>query len=334
MQTDPATYKPNERVLCFHGPMLYEAKIVKTPDEYTEEEKSNVDDDRTSNEAQDTVSLSEPPYFVHYKGWKQTWDEWVPVGRILKWTEENLKTQKELKNAVLASSKKPPKHSDKKLGNIKHEGRETTPTSAARGQKRAREVELDKAAEEYARRPLVKINIPDSLKAQLVDDWENITKNQQLVTLPRDPDIQTLLSQYCASTNPKKSGTAEADIFEEVIVGIKTYFERSLGNILLYRFERQQYVDIRRSHENKPLIEIYGAEHLLRLFVSLPELIAQTNMDIQSVQVLREHIEDLLKYFIPTSFLIYRFMAKNQKQFFLREYCNASPSYQSMVKNN
>lgn len=54
--------------------------------------------------------------------------------------------------------------------------------------------------------------------------------------------------------------------------------------------------------------EIYGAEHLLRLFgmalvgvflliiVSLPGLIAHTSMDQQSIQTLKDHIEGILKY--------------------------------------
>lgn len=52
--------------------------------------------------------------------------------------------------------------------------------------------------------------------------------------------------------------------------GIVLYFDKALGNNLLYRFERAQYVDIRRkTAEARPMSEIYGAEHLLRLFGQL-----------------------------------------------------------------
>jgi mortality factor 4-like protein 1 len=89
------------------------------------------------------------------------------------------------------------------------------------------------------------------------------------VPLPRNPNVVNILQAYSAaekSARPKRPGSAEADIFEEVISGIQVYFDRCLGNILLYRFERQQYVDIRRSNDGKEMSEIYGAEHLLRLF--------------------------------------------------------------------
>jgi mortality factor 4-like protein 1 len=56
-------------------------------------------------------------------------------------------------------------------------------------------------------------------------------------------------------------------VLAEVMSGIVLYFDKALGNNLLYRFERAQYVDIRRkTAEARPMSEIYGAEHLLRLF--------------------------------------------------------------------
>jgi mortality factor 4-like protein 1 len=52
----------------------------------------------------------------------------------------------------------------------------------------------------------------------------------------------------------------------EIIAGITLYFDKALGNNLLYRFERAQYVEQKRAATDKPMSEIYGAEHLLRLF--------------------------------------------------------------------
>ncbi len=54
--------------------------------------------------------------------------------------------------------------------------------------------------------------------------------------------------------------------------GIQAYFDRALGSILLYRFERKQYQQIQQKHEDTPLSQIYGAEHLVRLFGMSPSL--------------------------------------------------------------
>jgi mortality factor 4-like protein 1 len=116
--------------------------------------------------------------------------------------------------------------------------------------------------------------MPDRLKSLLVDDWENITKNLQLVQLPSNEPAGVILDkyqEYAVSTGNKNS--TERDILEEVVAGLKEYFNKGLGRLLLYRFEREQFYDIytRISKpgdelEGKALADIYGGEHLLRLF--------------------------------------------------------------------
>jgi len=71
----------NERVLAFHGPLIYEAKILKVSPEGNNK------------------------YFIHYHGWNKNWDEWVPEPRILKYTESNLDRKKELIKAHDANVK-------------------------------------------------------------------------------------------------------------------------------------------------------------------------------------------------------------------------------------
>uniref|UniRef100_A0A8C4NGG3 Mortality factor 4 like 1 n=1 Tax=Eptatretus burgeri TaxID=7764 RepID=A0A8C4NGG3_EPTBU len=65
-----------ERVLCFHGPLLYEAKCVKI-----------------------LVKDKHIKYFVHYNGWNKNWDEWVPETRVLKYVDTNLQKQKDLQRS-------------------------------------------------------------------------------------------------------------------------------------------------------------------------------------------------------------------------------------------
>jgi hypothetical protein len=96
------------------------------------------------------------------------------------------------------------------------------------------------------------------------------------------------------------SGVTES--MEQVVKGLKVYFNKALGNILLFRFERLQYVDLTKNHKDKTMGEIYGVMHLLRLFglqilivVQLPSLIAHTNMDADAICILRDHLVTFLK---------------------------------------
>ncbi|KAK4135666.1 hypothetical protein BT67DRAFT_355466, partial [Trichocladium antarcticum] len=132
-------FAKDERVLCFHMEMLYEAKIL----------------DIMAAEGADGSWL----YKIHYKGWKSSWDDWVPQDRVRKFTDEN----KDLASQLLAQFKmlqsgKAAKQS-KKVGGGGGAGRATgsdmssargseerTASAAAatgRGPRRARDYELE-----------------------------------------------------------------------------------------------------------------------------------------------------------------------------------------------
>lgn len=192
----------------------------------------------------------------------------------------------------------PPRREEKRLGKRHREG---------------------EGEEDYLKRPEIKISIPELLKVQLVDDWEAITKNQQvrfalprhsadltfqLVPIPRNPSVDQILEQYTSyveQTYPDRQ-----NLTSEVTLGLRLYFNKCLGNNLLYKFERGQYSDhFKTLTEDQEVSSIYGAEHLLRLFVNLPELIAHTVMDVDTVRVLKENMVDFLKYGLPLPSLRY-----------------------------
>ncbi|KAF7142086.1 hypothetical protein RHSIM_Rhsim06G0056500 [Rhododendron simsii] len=83
-----------------------------------------------------------------------------------------------------------------------------------------------------------------------------------LVRLPRNPNIDDILKKYL-DHRLKKDG-AIADSIEEILNGLRCYFDKALPAMLLYKSERQQYQDATADHV--PPSTVYGAEHLLRLF--------------------------------------------------------------------
>ncbi|MCJ1433102.1 Esa1p-associated factor [Xylographa pallens] len=179
--------------------------------------------------------------------------------------------------------------------------------------------------ESFHSRPQIRIPCPDNLKSLLVDDWENVTKNLLLVPLPSKTPVTLILDTYFDEEKGKRRlGSAEADLLEEVVAGVKEYFDKCLGRILLYRFEREQFFEVRGlwegavggEWEGKGPGDVYGAEHLARLFVSMPELIAQTNMDHQAVNRLREELAKLTQW-----------LGKNASKYFTAEYESATQEY-------
>lgn len=131
--------------------------------------------------------------------------------------------------------------------------------------------------EHFQARPSVRIVMPDNLKSLLVDDWEQVTKNQCVVKLPAEYPVRQILQDWHDEEASKRtSSSVDEDVLEEVVAGLLEYFDKCLDKILLYRYERPQYRNLRRKFEaatgdlsDKGPIDVYGAEHLIRLFSEL-----------------------------------------------------------------
>lgn len=135
----------------------------------------------------------------------------------------------------------------------------------------------------------------------------------QLVPLPRTPSVKDILSDYESSqTSSSSSGSSRhvsrsASLTHEIVSGLKLYFEKSIGNNLLYRFERGQYGEIKKKYqgpnvpeeEKKEMIEVYGVEHLLRLFGELLSRFLTCASVLQSITFLLTR--SLLTSFSSTS---------------------------------
>ena len=99
--------------------------------------------------------------------------------------------------------------------------------------------------ESFLSRPSIRINVPDHLKNLLVDDWENVTKSLLLVPLPSQAPANYIIDDFFNEEKMnRRLGSPEADILEEFCAGLKMYFEKAVGKILLYRFERSQLAEV------------------------------------------------------------------------------------------
>ncbi|KAL4832560.1 hypothetical protein H8958_007877, partial [Nasalis larvatus] len=269
-------------------------------------------------------------YFLHYRGWNKNWDEWVPESRVPKYVDTNLQKQRELQKASqeqyaegnmrgAAPGKKTSglqqKNVEKAPGN--GDGGSTSETPQPPRKERAQVDPTVENEETFMNRVEVKVKIPEELKLWLVDDWDLITRQKQLFYLPAKKNVDSILEDYANYKKSHENTDNKEYAVNEVVAGIKEYFNVMLGTQLLYKFERPQYAEILADHPDAPMSQVYGAPHLLRLFVRIGAMLAYTSLDEKSLALLLNYLHDFLKY-----------LAKNSATLFsASDYDVAAPEY-------
>ncbi|KAL5967252.1 hypothetical protein TSMEX_005019 [Taenia solium] len=371
-----------EKVLCFHGPLLYQAKIL---------------DVKVEGEGYQ--------YFVHYQGWNKNWDEWVKEERMFKYDAEGLRMQKDVEKLAMSGKKlkvlrksdlkkqpypppeviehigitmeatsetgtlcfpllnfrnaglsanttegpespkieepEPPDTSDSDVQApavpVKTEGElapllpppKAPPNAGCGGsrKRRARSIAsiTGETEEGFLKRTRIKVELTDTLKAWLVDDWDLTTKQSRLVSLPARKSIARVFdeyleqgkSQHCTTNATQSPFTVTQEFRREFVNGLRVNFNFILGSQLLYKFERPQYAELLKSHASLEMVDLYGPMHLLRLLVRLRDLITFVKTDPTSVGLLEAVTADFVAY-----------LDRNNEEYFkLEDYISATPDY-------
>ncbi|XP_022624000.1 mortality factor 4-like protein 1 isoform X3 [Seriola dumerili] len=181
------------------------------------------------------------------------------------------------------------------------EGTSSGETPQGPRKKRARVDPTVESEEMFTNRVEVKVKIPEELKPWLVDDWDLITRQKQLFHLPAKKNIETVLEDYANYKKAKGNSDNKEYAVNEVVAGIREYFNVMLGTQLLYKFERPQYAEVLAEHPDMPMSQVYGAPHLLRLFVRIGAMLAYTPLDEKSLALLLSYLQDFLKYLVKNS---------------------------------
>uniref|UniRef100_A0A0K8REZ0 Mortality factor 4-like protein 2 n=1 Tax=Ixodes ricinus TaxID=34613 RepID=A0A0K8REZ0_IXORI len=197
-------------------------------------------------------------------------------------------------NPPSGSVRKTRKNKQKTPGN--GDGGSTSEAPQPPRKKRARADPTVESEEAFKNRMEVKVKIPEELKPWLVEDWDLVTRQKQLFQLPAKKNVDAILEEYASCKKSQGYVDNKEYAVNEVVAGIKEYFNVMLGTQLLYKFERPQYAEILLAHPDAPMSQVYGAPHLLRLFVRIGAMLAYTPLDEKSLALLLGYLHDFLKY--------------------------------------
>ncbi|CAI2165214.1 5267_t:CDS:2 [Funneliformis geosporum] len=288
-------YQKGEEALCYHGPTVYVAQILDTRILYTSK-----------------VGEVGPQYHVHYKGWNKKWDEWVPESRLLKKTQENIDMYMMPRKHFIME---PSEHDlIDNIDNNKRRSKEDESDSEGCGDKKNPKLR--------SKRIRLSVDISIEEKVRMVDEWQWVTKNQLIIhPMPREKTVDDILKEfldwYLERLRERNKITKQQELdVEDDVEDFKEFFNEALPVNLLYRFERQQFVELVEKYPELSYSSIYGAEHLMRLIVKIPDLVFSVQMKEEKA----EEIQVLIKEMIE-------FIQLKCKTYYAAQYEPADPAY-------
>lgn len=143
------------------------------------------------------------------------------------------------------------------------------------------------------------IKIPDDLRKVLTDDLKFINSAKRLYEIPSEVNVALVVDEYVtmlAENKVSDSCNPSPMTSKDFFVGIIEYFDRLLGNQLLYEPERDQHLSIKNDFVDVAMSKIYPPIYLLRLLVRLNNLLHFNNTSQEIMKFSMDHLDKFVKY--------------------------------------
>eukprot|EP00793_Prasinoderma_coloniale_P006242 PRCOL_00001072-RA len=328
----PCRFSLGASVLAFHGPAIYEAKVIAAQygldappakKRAKKESKSGGASAAADNGAGNGGGNRRWFVKLHWKGWSARWEQWQPEDQVLEVNPENRKLQKQTekglvkkgvieqvlaknaeevrRNASSVAAASAPSGGAAASSPAANNKRKAEPTPAKGGDSKqggTAKVKCSKGETPEKVNADLEVTLGQQLKKRMLDDY-NRSKGT-LLPLPRPHSVRDVLQAYVdtkAASRKRAEASGQPDTVGELQEGLLSYFDAALPKILLYNSERAEHAAaIDRARGGATPSDIYGAEHLLRLLVRLPDLLKYSQVEAAVAELLQASVADLLKF--------------------------------------
>nr|CAG8442853.1 13160_t:CDS:10 [Entrophospora candida] len=296
------TFVENEVVLCFHGPLIYEAKDGKKQERLLKLNEESLQKQKQLKELHSTKNKKRQPKIPKVDGKPSP-----KVNEVLvQSADSNSKNQEKVDDGVdgvdgvavvggeIKSLKiilnKQDQNQTKKRGAdaMDLDLDDSTQEGATKvlGKQKA-----DQAEENIERVEVKRIRIKlggsnnnkvDVKGKQVEKIHDKVEENQEVDTQEKNEsvNVEFKIPQFLL----------------DKLVEDWEFITKYKRNLLLYKEENIQNSEIHKTHPNKEWTDLYGAEHLLRLFVKFPELLSQAQMNQKEKENFETNIIDFLNF--------------------------------------
>lgn len=152
----------------------------------------------------------------------------------------------------------------------------------------------------------LRLRISPKLKQMILDDYDMVVNKGRILRLPRPATctVRAILHAWKKKMNDLDDvvGDEQIEAIEIVVESLLKYFDNSLRQFLLYQIEVPLYDAVLDKNGMKTPSDLYGAEHLVRLLIKLPELVCVAMMALPEsakyIVTVEDLLQDLMSYLV------------------------------------